>query len=371
MGLPGDSIITWAQMQQAFNKKYSDYCRLKYTKEDIFRMTIGQDESLEDYWERFHLSYKRARCTLDPKSLKLVLPRGIREDILDTLNFLVGGDIYELPSKDINIVFRNHSRETMKKGMSSQSMASTSSSNSSIKGEIGNMLEDFKSEMLQTLTLQLDSMNIKISKRKQIEPWKWGREKGLIFFILVSSLVSLMGKALSILSLFPLSSWFSAIGLVGMGSSSCPSPIGSSNMSGFSPKGSSNSLSPRKREGWLLDVVGVFGKNFPELSLFLQGMKGNVFGFSIRFLFKDGKYSAERKLLIEWKQLTKRKILAELKLLNERLLTEGKLLAKWNCLLEWKTANKKETTCWIEILLAEWKRKQVNDKWKKETRLIL
>ena len=45
-------------------------------------------------------------------------------------------------------------------------MANTSSSNSSIKGEIGNILEDFKSEMLQTLALQLDTMNI---RRKQEE----------------------------------------------------------------------------------------------------------------------------------------------------------------------------------------------------------
>jgi len=45
-------------------------------------------------------------------------------------------------------------------------MASTPSSNSSIKGKIGNMLEDFKSEMLQTPALQLDTMNI---KRKQEE----------------------------------------------------------------------------------------------------------------------------------------------------------------------------------------------------------
>jgi len=56
-------------------------------------MTLGHDESLEDYEERFHLSYKRVRCTLDPKSLKLVLLRGVREDLLDTLNFLIGEDI--------------------------------------------------------------------------------------------------------------------------------------------------------------------------------------------------------------------------------------------------------------------------------------
>ena len=45
-------------------------------------MTIGSDESLEDYEDRFQLSDKRARCTLDLESLKLVLLRGILEDLL-------------------------------------------------------------------------------------------------------------------------------------------------------------------------------------------------------------------------------------------------------------------------------------------------
>lgn len=46
-------------------------------------------------------------------------------------------------------------------------MASTSSSNSSLKGEIGNMLEDFKSEILQILVLQLDTMNIKRKPKEE------------------------------------------------------------------------------------------------------------------------------------------------------------------------------------------------------------
>ena len=99
-------------------------------------MTIGQDESLEDYEERFQLNYKRARCTLDPGSLKLVLLRGVREDILDTLHMIARGDIYQLPYEDIKTIFRNHSRATTKKGRGSQPMANTSSSNSSMKGEI-------------------------------------------------------------------------------------------------------------------------------------------------------------------------------------------------------------------------------------------
>jgi len=36
MGLPRNSITTWAQMQQAFNNKYWNYYRSKDTKEEIF-----------------------------------------------------------------------------------------------------------------------------------------------------------------------------------------------------------------------------------------------------------------------------------------------------------------------------------------------
>ena len=60
-------------MQEAFNNKYKDYCRSKETKDEIFRMTLGPDESLEDYEERFQLNYKISKCTLDLVSLKLVL----------------------------------------------------------------------------------------------------------------------------------------------------------------------------------------------------------------------------------------------------------------------------------------------------------
>ena len=88
-------------------------------------MTMGNDESLEDYDERFQLSYKRARCTLDPKSLKLVLLRGVPIDLLDTLHLLAGGDIYQLPYEDINNVFRNHSRVARKRGRGNPLSAST------------------------------------------------------------------------------------------------------------------------------------------------------------------------------------------------------------------------------------------------------
>ena len=98
--------------------------------------------------------------------------------------------------------------------------------------------------------------------------------KELLFLILVSQLVSLMGKAHSTFFLFPFSFMFSAIDSIGMGSSSSSSsPVGSSNIYGYSPKGSSSSQPSKKMESWLFEGVGVFEKSFSKLSLFLQGMK--------------------------------------------------------------------------------------------------
>ena len=162
MGLPGNSITTWAQMQQAFNAKYRDYCRSKETKGEIFQMTMGSNESLEDYEDRFQLSYKRARCTLDPEPLKLVQLRGVPEDLLDILNMLAGGDIYQLPYEDIKTMFRNHYRAARKRGRRNHLSASTTFS----KHEFANQMEDLKSEMRQTITMQLDTFRIQQNKEE-------------------------------------------------------------------------------------------------------------------------------------------------------------------------------------------------------------
>ena len=70
MGLPGNSITTWAQMQKAFNNKYRDYCRSKETKGEIFRITMGNDESLETMRKGSNLAINRsgAHLTLNLRS---------------------------------------------------------------------------------------------------------------------------------------------------------------------------------------------------------------------------------------------------------------------------------------------------------------
>lgn len=82
-------------------------------------MTLGHDESLEDYEERFQLSYKMASFTLNPRPLKLVIIIGIMEDLIETLSMISGGDIYELFYCDIKTIFGNHSRVARNKGRAS------------------------------------------------------------------------------------------------------------------------------------------------------------------------------------------------------------------------------------------------------------
>lgn len=115
-------------------------------------MTLGPNESLEDYEEIFQLNY-RVNYNLNRESLKLVLPQGIKEDIMETLNMPSRGDIYQLTYDEINTVFKNHSRVTVKKGRSIQRFTNSSSSTSTIKHEIRSMLEDFKSEIFHTFSL--------------------------------------------------------------------------------------------------------------------------------------------------------------------------------------------------------------------------
>lgn len=99
-------------------------------------MTLGLDESIKYYEERFQFSYRKARCSLDPESLKLVLLRGIREDMLETLTMFFGGDIYQLSYNNIKTSFKNHSMVARNKGRASQGLANSSPSTSSIKNNI-------------------------------------------------------------------------------------------------------------------------------------------------------------------------------------------------------------------------------------------
>jgi hypothetical protein len=78
MGIGRDNIHTWDQMTKIFLEKYQNYCKDEERREEVFRMTQHEDESLEDYVERFNNNFHRERQgDLAPKTGCVLFLRGI------------------------------------------------------------------------------------------------------------------------------------------------------------------------------------------------------------------------------------------------------------------------------------------------------
>jgi hypothetical protein len=58
MGLGGNYIQNWEGMRQAFLKKYQDYFQARDLRGEIFKMAQKEEESLEDYVERFQYNIR-------------------------------------------------------------------------------------------------------------------------------------------------------------------------------------------------------------------------------------------------------------------------------------------------------------------------
>jgi hypothetical protein len=87
-------------------------------------------------------------------SLKNLLLRGVREDMMETLNLLYNGYIYELEYDDIKRIFKNHSRYPRKKGRSSRCLSSQYSNPiSHMNNELGELIKDMKIEILHSLAM--------------------------------------------------------------------------------------------------------------------------------------------------------------------------------------------------------------------------
>jgi hypothetical protein len=65
-------------MMQKFLEKYQDYCKDKERREEVFRMTQHEDESLEDYVKIFNYNLQRERQgDLAPETRHVLFLRGI------------------------------------------------------------------------------------------------------------------------------------------------------------------------------------------------------------------------------------------------------------------------------------------------------
>ena len=73
MGLGEHSITSRDEMRKIFLRKYQAYCRSKDLKDDIFGMTQQEDESLEEYLERFSYNLQKSKYnSLTPEMIRTI-----------------------------------------------------------------------------------------------------------------------------------------------------------------------------------------------------------------------------------------------------------------------------------------------------------
>ena len=134
-------------------------------KDEVFKMMQREDENLEDLIERFNYNLKRANMNnLDEETLKYLLLKAIRDEWIDILNMMGKGDISQLPLNVIGEMCVHLSRGKTKTGKGprnpSHVRVNKSVTGSVSRAKIGNMLDEFKTDILGSLSEQSDTLKI-------------------------------------------------------------------------------------------------------------------------------------------------------------------------------------------------------------------
>ena len=120
-----------------YEKKILEKYKDRDLREEIFRMNQEEYESLEDLIERFMYNVKRVKLHhLGFDTLKTLLLRTIRDEWIDLLNLMSGGDVYQFSFEEIC--------ETCKHISRGREILSKSTSRLMSQIEPGNFLDNLK-----------------------------------------------------------------------------------------------------------------------------------------------------------------------------------------------------------------------------------
>jgi hypothetical protein len=171
MGLGEATIIYWDDMKKKFLTKYQPYCKSKDSKEDIFKMSQSEDESLEEYLETFlYNMHKSKQSNLPLDVIRTIFLKGISDENLEALNLMGPRDISHLPFPKIVELCKKYSRGKAKRGRGQRDIVTKSTksiSNGVTKLELGNMFESFKTDIMNTFGSQIDTMKAKQKQEEQ------------------------------------------------------------------------------------------------------------------------------------------------------------------------------------------------------------
>ena len=161
-------------MRKSFLERYLDYCIPVNHKEEVFKMMQKEDENMEDLLERFNYNIKRAKMkNLDQDTLKALLLKTIRDEWIDILNMMGKGDISQLSLPDIAELCINLSRGKYKilKGPRDLALARVNKSavGTISRVEIGNMLDEFKTDIQRILSEKIDTLKLQNKQKAETD----------------------------------------------------------------------------------------------------------------------------------------------------------------------------------------------------------
>ena len=126
-------------------------------KDDIFRMSQQEDESLEEYLEKFLYNLQKSKYTsLTSDIIRTIFLKGIQDEYLDVLNVMGKGYVSYLPFDEITELCQKYSWGRARKGKRDITSKITKSTTRSVyRADFGSLLEDFKDDILSNLGRQV------------------------------------------------------------------------------------------------------------------------------------------------------------------------------------------------------------------------
>ena len=165
MGLGEYSIRTWEDMKTTFLWKNQEYCKPRHSRNNIFKIQQLEYKSLEDYLKIFiYTLHKFKHNDLREDVVRTLFLKGISEDLIESLNLMAFGDVSHKYFAQIREMCRNYSRIRGKVGRilrepyNRNLKGNTPSSRGVTRIELGNLLENFKSDILGAMGSQLDGL---------------------------------------------------------------------------------------------------------------------------------------------------------------------------------------------------------------------
>lgn len=169
MGLEGNTISCWDQMRRPFLNKYQEYCKIRETQDEIFIIVQGDDETLDDYLERFLYILQRSKHKFDLSNIRTLFLGEITEDSRHNLNLLGQGDIFQKTFEQICDLCRKFSRNQSRSTRGGQRKNNKLGSTNAMIIVLENKMDNMKIEIMNTISKQIESLKFQQKLEKKQE----------------------------------------------------------------------------------------------------------------------------------------------------------------------------------------------------------